>query len=88
MKENNEQDYKAINCSFYDKLLDLASLKENVVMAFEVNNQKKTENGLIKAVFTKDKAEYLLLDSGTVIRLDYIFSVNGFELPNSSCSIK
>lgn len=86
MKDRKEF-YKAINCSFYDKLLEHASLRQEVEIVFENDNGKETEISLIKNVFTKEKAEYLLLSSGTVIRLDYIYSINGSELPNSSCSI-
>ncbi len=87
MMKNNKEFYKAINCSFYDKLLEYASLKKEVEIVFENGNGRDTEVSLIKNVFTKDKAEYLLLSSGTIIRLDYIYSVNGLELPDSSCSI-
>lgn len=36
---------------------------------------------IIKDVYTKNKEEFLLTDDGTVIRLDYLLSVDGEEIP-------
>jgi hypothetical protein len=45
---------------------------------------EKTEEGIIVDLFARDGTEYLKLNSGTVIRLDHLVSINGFAVNNTS----
>lgn len=73
--------YQPINCSFYDELEALATLRKKVVIKFLSENE---ENQSIEAVIInfiiKDKTEYMLLDNGHHIRLDAILEVDGKKL--------
>ena len=79
----SERSYVPINCSFYDELEALATLRQTAVIRFTDESGKQIEvQGKIKDFFIRDRAEYLLLDSGLEIRLDYITSVNGKIMGN------
>lgn len=51
---------------------------------FKEEGNERTAEGIIVDLFARDGAEYLKLDNGTVIRLDYIVSVNGIA-QNYAC---
>ncbi|MCB0633882.1 MAG: hypothetical protein KDD15_29325 [Lewinella sp.] len=79
----SERSYVPISCSFYDELEALATLRQTAVIRFADESGKQIEvQGKIKDFFIRDRAEYLLLDSGLEIRLDYITSVNGKIMGN------
>ncbi|MEZ4994320.1 MAG: hypothetical protein R2824_28105 [Saprospiraceae bacterium] len=79
----SERSYVPISCSFYDELEALATLRQTAVIRFTDESGKQIEvQGKIKDFFIRDRAEYLLLDSGLEIRLDYITSVNGKIMGN------
>lgn len=74
--------YKPIDCDYYDRLEAWATLKTDcsIVYSDEAGNQQQL-NAKIEDVYTKDKIEYLKTDSGTVLRLDSLLSVNDIPLP-------
>ena len=74
--------YKTISCSFYDVLLEKATLKEIVDIKYMELNGESLCSGIIVDVFTKNKGEFLKLDSRKTIRLDKLISVNNQHLSN------
>lgn len=80
--------YTPINCSFYDQLLNFSSSKKHVNIVY-LNDEVETEiEGVIIDVFTKNKAEFLKLDTEVVIRLDFLLKVDDILVKNSpNCSI-
>ncbi|MCP4442053.1 MAG: hypothetical protein GY810_24350 [Aureispira sp.] len=87
MPSNDE--YKSISCNFYDLILARATFKslENITYLDPQNKQLTVESKIID-VFTKEKAEYLKLEQGTIIRLDKIISIGKDKLSDyESCKI-
>jgi len=74
--KNKTIPYKTISCSFYDLLLEKATLKEVAQLVYMDNGESETScSGVIIDVYTKNKEEFLKLDSELIIRLDYVISV-------------
>ncbi len=80
--------YTPINCNVYDQLLNFSSSKKYVNIIY-LNDVIGTEiEGIIIDVFTKNKAEFLKLDTEVVIRLDFLLKVDDILVKNSpTCSI-
>lgn len=79
----SKQEYVPISCSFYDELEAIATLRQEAVIKYSEEAGKTIEvRSKIKDLFTRAKAEYLLLDSGLEIRLDQLISVNGKIMGN------
>lgn len=74
--------YQSINCSYYDQLEAFATKRTQCDIVFRENEQEKTTNGIIVDVFAKEGAEYLKLNNDSVIRLDYLVSINGIPVNN------
>lgn len=55
--------YKPIDCNLYDVYIRYIELKE----AFDF----KGHEVYIKDIYTKEKAEYILLSTGEILRLDH-----------------
>jgi Rho-binding antiterminator len=75
--------YVPISCSYYDELEALATFKKlvNIQYLDEQGAAQETED-VIKDLFTKEKVEYMLLQSGNSIRLDHLIKVDGKALPH------
>lgn len=86
--KNIPEKYKPIDCSFHDILLDRATRRKTIQITYHSENQEKETTGIIKDVYTKSGAEYLLMDDGVLIRLDHLILVDGEALPSGSCRIK
>ena len=70
--------YIPINCDLYDELEILAMHKQKTVIVYIDNDEEKTlQEVLIKNVYSREKVEYLLLESGAEIRLDQLVTVDG-----------
>ena len=78
--------YKPINCDFHELLLAKATLREECEITYFKNNESTTEISTITDVYTSKGEEFMVLKSGTVVRLDYIVSVNNNNQPNFTCS--
>ena len=78
--------YKPINCDFHEVLLEHATLKRKVAIVYFKNNKEESIIAVITDVYTKKGEEFLLLDNNEIIRLDFLISVNGEELPEISCT--
>ncbi len=77
-------EYILISCDFHDRLEAWATLRQTCHILYrDVAHELIEVKGLIVDVYAADKADFLKLDNGTVIRLDKILSVNGKQA--SSC---
>ena len=73
--------YTPINCSYYDELEALATLKRHSVIQYhDIEGNPGTVEGLIIDFKTRDKEEFLVMDDGREIRLDRLVAVNGKPL--------
>ena len=78
------KDYKPINCSLYDELEAAATLKRYIrIQYFSPLQELMTTDAVIKDLFIKESAEYMLLNTGEEIRLDRIVSIDGKYAPDS-----
>lgn len=74
--------YKPISCSWHDTLLHKATLKDEV--SFELESGQSL-TGIIVDVYTKEKEEFLRLNSGEIIRLDRIINMDGAPFNSRVC---
>jgi Rho-binding antiterminator len=71
-------EYKLVNCDFDDQLEEWSTLRQPCQLTYRNAEDELTEaKGLIVDIYAADKADYLKLDDGTVIRLDKIVTANG-----------
>ncbi|HMV45334.1 MAG TPA: hypothetical protein PK079_23795 [Leptospiraceae bacterium] len=69
--------YKPISCEFHDDLEAYSVLKKKLEIVYESESgEVLTEFGKIVDLYTRDKAEFMLLDSGKEIRLDQLIRVD------------
>ena len=79
------EEYIPINCNFYDELEALATMKKTCQIIFRHENGGiSTIRGVIFDLYTRNKIEYLTLDSGLEIRLDKLMEVDG-KIPGNYC---
>ena len=72
------EEYKPVNCDFYDELEALATLKKKSDIIFTADNGGKSViQGRITDLYTRDHVEYMKLDNGLEIRLDSIIQIAG-----------
>lgn len=84
MMEENK--YVPINCDLYDELEILAMHKQKAVIVYTDNGEEKTlQEALIKNVYSRNKVEYLLLETGAEIRLDQLVMVDGKVFSGKQC---
>ena len=82
--------YIPISCSYYDRLEAWAVRREilTIIYANSEDGEAQTIEGVIVDLYSKEKAEYLRLNTGETIRLDALQSVNNIPLPSdSSCNL-
>ncbi len=81
-------DYQPINCDFYDILEALAvrQIPTKIEYLDEGGQTLKLAEVVIKDLYTKQKEEFMLLNTGQVIRLDKLLRVHDTDLPGS-CAI-
>ncbi len=75
---DKKSNYKPIDCNFYDRLEAWSVRKVEVNICLTDTDSLTT--GVIQDLYIKEKAEFLLLNTGQEIRLDKIASVNGIPL--------
>jgi transcriptional antiterminator Rof (Rho-off) len=80
---NNSQPYLPISCSFYDYLEEASTLGKISTIEYIKDNSIVKIEATIHTLEIKDKVEYMLLETGESIRLDYLLSFNGKSLPKS-----
>lgn len=70
--------YQPINCSYYDELEAIATLRKMVEVEYYDNNLPvKVNNVGINDLFTKESEEFVVLTNGLTIRLDRLIQVDG-----------
>ena len=80
--------YIPINCGLYDYLEAFATQKESIWISYQENGQTHQIFDIIKDLTTQNHEEFLLLESGKLLRLDQIISLNDVSFEqNTSCSI-
>jgi Rho-binding antiterminator len=81
--------YIPINCEFLERLELWSLQKTNCNIIYQQGNFPRNIeiNAIISDIISRNKADFLILDSGDEIRLDRIISVNSYELPKNSCRI-
>jgi len=73
-----DKKYNPINCNLYDELEILAMRKQRTSILFIDNEtQVELEDALIKNLYSREKIEYMVLESGVEIRLDQLIEVDG-----------
>lgn len=76
--------YQSISCSYYDQLEAFATKRSHCILVYRVDHSETISNGIIVDVFAQEGAEYLKLDTSTVIRLDHLISINGIPVDKIS----
>ena len=76
--------YIPISCSYYDELEAIATLRRRVVVVFQrPGEEPQSVEAGIRDFRTENKIEYMLLDNGTEIRLDWLISADGKDVPTA-----
>ena len=69
--------YIPVSCDFHDELEAIATLRQTCRIVYHNETSTTSEiEGRIVDVYAANHADYVKLESGTVIRLDQIISVN------------
>ena len=77
------QKYVPISCSFYDYLEEATTLGRLSIIEYMKDNCLVKIESAIQTLIIKNKVEYMVLDNGQSIRLDYLISFNGRPLPKN-----
>jgi len=71
-----EASYQPFPCSLHDPLLAPATLRRNCTISYRDDmGQLQTIESLIQDVYTRDGAESMTLEDGTIIRLDRLVQI-------------
>ena len=80
------QKYHPINCHFYDELELLAVRQQKCEIIFHTTSDKiESITDTIVDFKIINQAEYMVLEGGNKIRLDYLISVDGKKMEGYSC---
>lgn len=72
--------YQPISCAYYDELEARATLGRVCTIRYrDESGEEQETRGRIVNLFTRQKIEYLQLDSGFTLRLDRLVSVDGYR---------
>ncbi|MGA7953753.1 MAG: hypothetical protein WCA07_09565 [Gloeobacterales cyanobacterium] len=78
-------EYVLVSCDFHDHLEEWSTLRQTCQITYrDANNDLIEVQGLIVDIYAADKADFLKLNNGTIIRLDKIVSVNGKQASSYS----
>lgn len=78
--ETQMNEYKPINCGFYDYIESAIIKKEKVDLEYyNENNEVIKTKELLTDVYSKDKGEYLKTYSGLIIRLDRLIKIDDYD---------
>lgn len=76
--------YQPIDCNYYDRLEAWATLREPVLLEFlGGNGQPQAETAVIRDLYVRNKAEFLLTEAGRELRLDRLMAVNHLPVPKT-----
>lgn len=81
-------DYRPINCSYYDELEAIATLKKVVSIVYrDEQGEEVSATTRITNLFTRKKEEFMVLENGTEFRLDRLVSADGkVVIEGDACS--
>lgn len=69
--------YRLVACSFHDELEAWATLRQDCQIIYrDEEGQKQTVTSKIIDVYAANRADFIKLQAGTIIRLDHLMSVN------------
>ncbi|RZM76716.1 hypothetical protein DYY88_18725 [Leptolyngbya iicbica LK] len=72
------QPYRLIDCGFHDELEALATLRQRCPIVYQdVDGVTQTVESRIVDVYAQGGADFIKLQTGTIIRADYLLSVDG-----------
>ena len=76
--------YHPISCSYYDRLESLATRRQRCEVAYysDALQENQTILGYIIDLYSKNQEEFMVMDTGLVVRLDHLVSVNGILNPS------
>ena len=82
----SNQPYQPISCSFYDEL-ELLAIRQKECEIIYRDGAGTLQSTTTKIVDFKieEKVEYMILENGEKIRLDFLISVDGIKLEGYSC---
>lgn len=73
--------YRPISCSFHDILEANATLRKNIEICYlDEQGERVQLHQVITDIYSKDKVEFIKLQNGQSIRLDYLITVDGQSL--------
>lgn len=77
------EEYRKVNCLFYDQLTDLIVQKKYVRIDFTTDIKEFIKRQtVLKDIVTIEKQEFLMLNTGESVRLDRIKKVDGIIAPH------
>lgn len=69
--------YRLVACSFHDELEAWSTLRQDCQIIYrDEEGQKQTVTSKIVDVYAANRADFIKLQDGTIIRLDHLMSVN------------
>lgn len=69
--------YRLVACSFHDELEAWATLRQTCQIIYrDAEGQEQTVTSKIIDVYAVNRADFIKLQDGTIIRLDHLMSVN------------
>lgn len=80
--------YRPINCSYYDELEAIATLKKIVTIVYrDEQGEEVSATTRITNLFTRHKEEFMVLENGIQFRLDRLVSADGKTvIEGNACS--
>ncbi|MEL7063229.1 MAG: hypothetical protein AAFP00_05790 [Bacteroidota bacterium] len=81
---NTHKTYQPINCNYYDELEAMATFRKVVDIQYYLEDGSiETIQGQIVDFRVVASVEFMILKSGQEIRLDYLVSADGKEVPGA-----
>lgn len=78
--------YRPIDCSFYDRLEEAATMRRRVGLRFYADGSETYTEGVITDLLIREGAEWLVLADGRRIRLDDLIALDAHLMPGArSC---
>lgn len=74
---DSQAPYQPVNCNFYDLIEHFATLRKKIsIQYYSENGSKITEDAVIKTTLNRNKEEFMILASGTEVRMDRIIALD------------
>lgn len=73
--------YIPVSCEFHDRLEDLATVRKQAAISYlDDDGAEQQRSAVIKDVYAREGADYLLLSTGETVRLDRLVEADGYKL--------